>query len=51
VILIAVSLSINIFLVAANGPVYATSPIGVIIWGALAYGIFLIGRDVYQRFK
>jgi uncharacterized membrane protein YvbJ len=50
-IIVAVSLGINIFLVAAGLTVYATSPVGLIIWGALAFGLFLIGRDVYENFK
>ena len=50
-IIVATALGINIFLVVAGLTVYATSPVGLLIWGALAYGIFLIGRDVYENFK
>jgi uncharacterized membrane protein YvbJ len=47
----AVSLSIGIVLVATRVTAYAISPIGFVMWGMLAYGIFLMSRDLYRRFK
>ena len=49
--LIAGSLGINVALVAAGVTVYAISPGGIFIWGAFLYGVFLVSRDLYRRFK
>jgi len=48
--LISVSLAINVALVSAGLTVYLTSIIGLAIWGALLFGIFLVGRQVYWKF-
>jgi hypothetical protein len=50
-ILIAVSLGINILLIVGGVGIYATSFAGLALWGALIYGMFLIGREVYRSLR